>query len=56
MSKVDYLPITCLFNVLKLVGHPFDDVVGVARFLAPGADTYSAKDVIERLLDGVNPS
>jgi nitronate monooxygenase len=32
-----------------------DDVVDVARFLAPGADTYRAKDVIERLLDGVGP-
>jgi NAD(P)H-dependent flavin oxidoreductase YrpB (nitropropane dioxygenase family) len=30
-----------------------DDVAKVARFLKPGADSYSARDVIEYLLPGV---
>jgi nitronate monooxygenase len=32
-----------------------DDATGVARFLAPGRDTYRAADVIERLLGAVDP-
>jgi nitronate monooxygenase len=31
-----------------------DDLVNVAQFLAPGRDTYTAADVVKRLLDGVS--
>ncbi len=31
-----------------------DDVANVARFLAPGASSYAAKDVVEYLLAGVS--
>ncbi|MEM6569740.1 MAG: nitronate monooxygenase [Planctomycetota bacterium] len=52
MSNVDLGQVTkggTVENVLVTSG---DDVATVARFLAPGAESYSAQSVIERLLSG----
>jgi hypothetical protein len=32
-----------------------DDVANVARFLKPGCDSYTAADIMERLLDTAIP-